>query len=94
MRWNWTFRDSRREWGSDEHYDCDAGFLNRLIEIDGEPVRVIGVLPKDFEMPRLQAADVLVPRADDEAAQRRANPETPRWAFARLKPGGCCEGGS
>jgi putative ABC transport system permease protein len=53
------------------------------------PVRVIGVLPKDFEMPRLQAADVLLPIARDEAGDRKSNSGLggPRRAFARLKPG-------
>jgi putative ABC transport system permease protein len=71
------------------HYDLDPGILNRTIEIDGNPIRVVGVLPKDFEMPRLQAADVLLPMAVDEAADRSANLGfgQPRRAFARLKPG-------
>jgi predicted permease len=44
-------------------------------------------LPASFEMPRLQAADVLLPQALDVAAQRRADPGRPLWAFGRLKPG-------
>ncbi len=35
------------------HYGFDPGIVNRLIDIDGNQVRVIGVLPKDFEMPTL-----------------------------------------
>ena len=35
------------------HYDRDPAILNKTIDIDGKPVRVIGVLPKGFEMPRL-----------------------------------------
>jgi predicted permease len=65
----------------------DRGVLERLIYIDGAPVRVVGVLPKDFEMPRLQEMDVMLPSQLDEAAQRRADPGRPMWAFARLKPG-------
>jgi predicted permease len=70
-------------------YNRDPGILNKLIEIDGKPVRVIGVLPKDFEMPRLQAADIVVPRAVDISAQRTVNDGLgiPMWAFGRLKPG-------
>ena len=49
------------------HYNRDPGILNKTIDIDGKPVRVVGVLPKDFEMPRLQAADVLFPMATNEA---------------------------
>jgi predicted permease len=71
------------------HYSRDPGILNKTIEIDGSPVRVIGVLPRDFEMPRLQAVDVLFPMAVNEAADRSANGGygSPRRAFARLKPG-------
>jgi hypothetical protein len=61
--------------------------LNRLVSVDDRAVRVIGVLPKDFEMPRLQAVDVMMPEALDEAMQRKADPGQPMWAFARLKPG-------
>jgi putative ABC transport system permease protein len=71
------------------HYNRDPGILNKTIEIDGGAVRVVGVLPRDFEMPRLQAVDVLLPLAVDEIADRRANGGygSPRRAFARLKPG-------
>ena len=44
-------------------YSRDPGILNKTIDIDGSPVRVVGVLPRDFEMPRLQAVDVLFPMA-------------------------------
>ena len=71
------------------HYGLDRGILNQTIGLDGERVRVVGVLPKDFEMPRLQAADVLFPRAEDEATDRTSNGGFggPRRAYARLKPG-------
>jgi putative ABC transport system permease protein len=70
-------------------YNLDREILNKTIDIDGSPVRVIGVLPKDFEMPRLQAADVLFPKTTDEQADRKSNGGLggPRRAFARLKPG-------
>jgi putative ABC transport system permease protein len=68
-------------------YRLDPGIVNQLISIDGKPVRVIGVLPRDFEMPRLQAMDVMFLQALDENAQRKADPGRPMWAFARLKPG-------
>jgi len=69
------------------HYGLDPGIVNRLIDIDGTQVRVIGVLPKDFEMPALEAADIVVPEALDEAAQRKAEPGAVLYGFARLKPG-------
>jgi putative ABC transport system permease protein len=61
--------------------------LGKLLYIDGHATELVGVLPKDFEMPRLQAADVMLPQALDVAAQRKADPGHPMWAFARLKPG-------
>jgi putative ABC transport system permease protein len=71
------------------HYNLDRGILDKMISIDGSPIRVVGVLPKDFEMPRLQTADVLFPKAIDEVADRTSNGGLggPRRAFARLKPG-------
>ena len=69
------------------HYALDPDIVNKLVDIDGSEVRVIGVLPKDFEMPTLQAADVLIPEALDEAAQRKADPGRVMYAFARLKSG-------
>lgn len=69
-------------------FNRDPGILNRLIEIDDKPVRVVGVLPGDFELPNLDTVDVLRPRDLDEAAQRKANlGGAPMRAFARLKPG-------
>jgi putative ABC transport system permease protein len=71
------------------HYNRDPGILNTTIDIDGKPVRVIGVLPKDFEMPRLQAAEVLFPMATNEASDRKSNSGIggPKRVYARLKPG-------
>ena len=69
------------------HYGGDAGVLNRLIDIDGTPTRIVGVLPKSFEMPALEAADVVLPQALDEAAERKEQPDSVMYSFARLKPG-------
>jgi len=69
------------------HYHRDPEILNRLIDIDAHPVRVVGVLPRDFEMPALEKADLLLPEALDKAAQRKADPGRVLYAFARLKPG-------
>jgi predicted permease len=68
-------------------YGANPGVLNQLIDIDGTETRVIGVLPKDFEMPTLEAADVVLPQALNEAAERKSAPEHVMYAFARLKPG-------
>jgi predicted permease len=70
-----------------DHYNRDSNILNRQIDLDGSPIRVIGVLPKGFELPTLQAPDVMLPMALNEGLQRKANPGTPMRAFARLRPG-------
>jgi len=69
------------------HYGSDPTILNRLIAIDGTPTRVVGVLPKSFEMPALEAADIVVPQALDEPAERKESPDSVMYSFARLKPG-------
>ncbi|HEY1985368.1 MAG TPA: ABC transporter permease [Terracidiphilus sp.] len=71
------------------HYNQDANIIGRLIDMDGSPTRVVGVLPRDFQFPTLQAADVIFPMALDRAAQATANGGfgTPMRTFARLKPG-------
>jgi putative ABC transport system permease protein len=70
-------------------FNRDPAVLNKTIMLDEHPVRVIGVLPQDFEMPRLQPADIVVPAQMDIAAQHTVNSGLgyPMWAFARLKPG-------
>jgi putative ABC transport system permease protein len=68
-------------------FNRDPSIAGKVIHIDGKATEIIGVLPQDFEMPRPQTADVLLPEALDVAAERRADPGRPLWAFARLKPG-------
>ncbi|MGB6830878.1 MAG: ABC transporter permease [Terracidiphilus sp.] len=68
-------------------FQMDRSVVGKIVRIDGKSTEVIGVLPANFEMPRLQSADVLVPESLDVAYERRASPGRPLWAFARLKPG-------
>ena len=68
-------------------YGRDPNVVNRLINVDIHQVRVVGVLPKDFEMPTLEKADIVEPEALDPAAERKADPGHVLYAFARLKPG-------
>jgi predicted permease len=70
-------------------FNRDPGVLEKTIDLDGHPVRIVGVLPRDFEMPRLQPVDIVLPAALDVAAQHTINSGlgSPLWAFARLKPG-------
>jgi putative ABC transport system permease protein len=68
-------------------FGASRNVLDTTIKIDGRETRVIGVLPPNFEMPTLEAADVIIPQALDEAQQRKMAPENILYAFARLKPG-------
>ncbi|HEU5337112.1 MAG TPA: ABC transporter permease [Terriglobales bacterium] len=65
----------------------DPGAMGKLMSLDGKPIRVIGVLPRDFEMPTLAAADVLLPQHIAWNAQKTAYPGTVLRCFARLQPG-------
>jgi predicted permease len=69
------------------HFGSDPTILNRIIAIDGTSTRVVGVLPKSFEMPTLEQADIVIPQALDETAERKESPDSVMYAFARLKPG-------
>jgi putative ABC transport system permease protein len=62
----------------------DSGILGRSIPVDGQPTRIVGVLPRDFELFNLSPIDLLIPEAINEA-----RPGTGRLfrAFARLRPG-------
>jgi predicted permease len=70
-------------------FNRDPGVLSKTVDLDGQQHRIVGVLPRNFEMPRLQAADIVLPAQMDVAAQHTVNSGIgyPMWAFARLKPG-------
>ena len=68
-------------------FGANIGVLNKTVSIDGHETRVIGILPSDFVMPTLEAADVIIPQALDEAEQRKVGSGSVLYAFARLKPG-------
>jgi hypothetical protein len=61
--------------------------LGRTILVDGEPNRVVGVLPPDFETPTLAHADLVIPQGLNDAALRRAVTGRPLRVIARLRPG-------
>jgi predicted permease len=65
----------------------DPAAVGKLMSVDGKPVRVVGVLPGNFEMPTLAAADVLFPQHLDWNAQKTSYPGSVLRCFARLKPG-------
>ena len=65
-------------------FAADPAAIGKTLNIDGTPTRVAGVLPPDFVMPTLTAADILLPEALDEARERSGRALR---VFARLKPG-------
>jgi predicted permease len=71
------------------HYGGDPHILDRVIQVDGNPARVVGVLPRDFQFPTLETADIITPFAFDPAMQQQVNGGFgyPMRLFARLKPG-------
>lgn len=71
------------------HYNGDPAILGRMINVDGQVVRIVGVLPKDFQFPTLETADIVEPMAFDPSIQTKANGGfgNPMRLFARLKPG-------
>jgi putative ABC transport system permease protein len=72
-----------------DHYNRDPNILNRQINLDGSPARVVGVLPRDFQFPTLEPSDVIFPMVLNQADQKTANEGfgNPMRTFARLKPG-------
>ncbi|MGA2591586.1 MAG: ABC transporter permease [Bryobacteraceae bacterium] len=65
----------------------DRQAVGKTVPLDGQSATIVGVLPPEFELPSLEHADVLVPQALDEAAQRRPNTGRVLRSIARLKPG-------
>lgn len=72
-----------------DHYNRNPNILNRQIDVDGSPARVVGVLPRDFQFPTLEPADIIFPMVLIQADQKTANDGygDPMRTFARLKPG-------
>lgn len=63
----------------------DAKALGKTLIVDDEPVRIIGVLPKSFEMPQLGEIDVMLPARLDPSLPRSANSSSFLRTFARLQ---------
>ncbi|MDR3699071.1 MAG: ABC transporter permease [Candidatus Sulfopaludibacter sp.] len=61
--------------------------VDRVISVDGQPTRVVGVLPRDFETPTLAHADLLLPQQLDDATLARAMTGRPLRILGRLRPG-------
>jgi predicted permease len=69
----------------------DPGAVGKTIRVDDAPVRVIGFLPRNFEMPQLGDADVLMAERMDERLARATNSTIFLRTFARLKDGTSAE---
>jgi predicted permease len=65
----------------------DPAAVGRTIRLDDAPVRVIGFLPRTFEMPQLGEADVLLAEQLDERVARAPRSTVFMRTFARLKDG-------
>src|SRR4029079_8353905 len=71
-------------------FGADPTVIGRAISLDGRQTTVVGILPRDFELPNLAHPDLVVPQALDEAQQQ--GPGTVLRAFARVKPEVTVEG--
>lgn len=66
-----------------KRFNADEGLIGQMIWIDGEPVRVVGILPRKFKFPLFQ--DVWTPlRLDPLGAERGEG--LPVEVIGRLKP--------
>jgi len=65
----------------------DVKALGKTLIVDDDPVRIIGVLPKSFEMPQLGEIDVMLPARLDPSLPRSANSSSFLRTFARLPEG-------
>jgi predicted permease len=65
----------------------DAKALGKTLIVDDDPVRIIGVLSKNFEMPQLGDIAVMLPARLDPSLPRSANSSSFLRTFARLPEG-------
>jgi len=65
----------------------DPKVLGKILTLDEETVRIIGVIPKSFEMPQLGDVDVMTPARLDASLPRSANSSSFLRTFARLPEG-------
>ncbi|HEY3939983.1 MAG TPA: ABC transporter permease [Bryobacteraceae bacterium] len=61
--------------------------IGKIISLDGTPTRIVGVLPRDFELPTLAHADLVVPQALAIEQYRPGQQGRPLRIFARLRNG-------
>jgi predicted permease len=68
-------------------FGADPGAMGRTVTIDDRPVRIVGVLPKSFEMPQLGDTDLLLPERLDASRPRSQNSSSFLRTFGRLRDG-------
>jgi putative ABC transport system permease protein len=76
---------SYRLWQS--AFGGDANVAGQSVMLAEERVKIIGVLPRAFEMPQLGEADLLIPERLDGSRPRSANSSSMLRTFARLRDG-------
>jgi putative ABC transport system permease protein len=70
-----------------DRFGGDYNVVGRTISLDGQPTRILGVLPRDFEFPTLARTSLLVPEALDESIVQRNLMGPVVRVFGRMKPG-------
>lgn len=65
----------------------DRNVLDRTFSLNGQPARIVGVLPRDFEFPTLARTGIVVPQALDESIVQQHQLGTVVRVFGRMKPG-------
>ena len=65
----------------------DRAVVDRVISLDGQPTRIVGVLPRDFEFPTLARTDLIVPETLDESIVQQGRMGPVVRVFGRMKPG-------
>jgi putative ABC transport system permease protein len=68
-------------------FAADPRAIGKSIPVDGIPTEIIGVLPRDFELPTLQRADLVLPQALKLTQYRPGETGRPVRVFGRLKDG-------
>ena len=72
-------------WAS--RFQHNAKVLGQMFSLNGEPTRIVGVLPRDFELPTTARVEVLVPLALDPALAHGGNPGSTVRLLAHLRDG-------
>jgi predicted permease len=65
----------------------DAAVLGRTLQVDYEPVVIVGVLPPGVAFPRLESSELLLPLAVTPEQAALTTARTGLYGIARLKPG-------